>query len=79
MNTTPAKNSRKDGIVTTIALLVVVIGTATGNAIAMFVMALLALIVIAIFDRQKLGRHFWPLMSVVAAIAFALSFALSWH
>ena len=61
---------RKGGLVLAMSILVLLVGTATGNAFAMLVMAVAALAVVGIFYRQELG---WTalLTIVVAAVAAA--------
>ena len=73
MNTPPATNSRRDNLVTAIGVLVLLLGTATGNAIVMLGLSVVALVVIAVFYRKTIGG---PLMLVgagtIAAIACIL-------
>jgi hypothetical protein len=68
-----ATNSRKDGIVTAIGVLVLLLGTATGNAIAMLVMSIVGLAVITIFYRQSFGRIALLVMLVGACTAAAVA------
>jgi hypothetical protein len=74
---TTIDKSRKDSIVTAISLLVVVIGTATGNAFTMLVMAAVASGMIAIWRRQDLGWHGIWVMIVAAVTAAAIAFTMS--
>jgi hypothetical protein len=71
--TPPSSNALSDTVLIAIALIVLLIGTATGNALALLAMALVALVVIALGWRRKLGR---PVL-LVGAIAFAVAFAVA--
>ena len=77
MNSTPTSESRNDGIVTAIAVLVLMLGTATGNAYAMFVMGSFALVILAVFFRQRAGKHVWLLTGVAAAVAAVMAIAIT--
>lgn len=66
MNTTTNTNVRRDGVITAIGIIVLLIGTATGNALAMSAAALVALAAIAIVFRNKSGSR------ILASIATAL-------
>ena len=77
MNTTPAKTSSKSGIVTAIGVLVLLLGTATGNAYVLLVMSIVALAVIGIFYRHELSRIAWMVMLVAVATAVAVAFAIT--
>ena len=66
MNTTTDTNVRRDGVITAIGIIVLLIATATGNAFAMLAAALVALAAIAIVFRNKSGSR------ILAAIATAL-------
>jgi hypothetical protein len=77
MNTTPVKDSRKAEIVTAIGLLVLLLGTATGNAFALLAMSLVALAVITIFYRQELRRHAWLVILAATATAVTVSFTIA--
>lgn len=59
--------ARKDGIVLALAVVILLIGTATGNAIAMFVASMIALFAVAVFYRRHIGSS-----SIVAAMAAAV-------
>jgi hypothetical protein len=73
--------TRKDGIVIAIAIVVLVIGTATGSAYAMLGMAVAGLIVSAILYRgtfqHREGLIVLTATAVVTAVAFAAGFVLS--
>ena len=66
MNTVPAHDSRNDKIVTTVGLLVLLLGTATGDAYAMLVMSVFALFVMAVFLREGRGRAVLLTLAVAA-------------
>jgi len=68
------KESKLDGILTAIGLLVLVIGTATGNAYVMFAMAIGALVAVAIFGRNSFSWRALFGVTVAAATAFAFAF-----
>jgi hypothetical protein len=64
-------NSRRDDIVGAIAIIVLLIGTATGNAYAMLAMSVTALILLAVFYRRQIGSG--PiLVALVAAVTAAV-------
>lgn len=57
-------DSRKDDLLGAIAVIVLLIGTATGNAYAMLGMSVVSLVLIAVFCRQKIGVvRFWSRLS----------------
>jgi hypothetical protein len=70
-------NSRKDGIVTAIGVLVLVIGTATGNAYVMLALAVVALVVLAVFFRKRVGRTALLAMAVSAVTVAAVAAAIT--
>jgi hypothetical protein len=77
MNQTPATDSRKDSIIAVIGVLVLLIGTATGNAWAMLAMSVVALVVMAVLYRRGLGRNMIRAIIVAAATAFVVAIAVS--
>ena len=77
MNSTATPGSRHDAIVTAIAVLVLMLGTATGNAYAMFAVASFALVILAVFFRQRAGRQAWLLAGVAAAVAAVMAIAIT--
>ncbi len=77
MNPTADSPSRKDSIVAIVGLLVLLLGVATGNAIAMLVMSVVGLVGIAILDCQRLGRTTWLAITVSAIIAAVTVIAIS--
>lgn len=74
MNTRPNQDSKRDEIITAIGLLVLLIGTATGNAIAMLTMAIVTLAVIAVFFRHRIGQK--ALLTIVAATSVSFAVAM---
>ncbi len=76
MNTQTENQSHRDGIVTAIGVLVLLIGTATGSAITLLVMSLIGIIVIPIFYRQQLRQPAWLVMIGIAAIAAVTAITL---
>ncbi len=77
MNSPPATESRKDSIVTAIGVLVLLLGTATGNAWVMLAMSVVALAVMAVLYRRGPGRNTIRVILVAAATAFVVAFAVS--
>jgi len=65
------------GIVTALGVLVLVLGTATGNAYVMFAAAIAAIIAVAIFGRKSLSWHVVFGMAVVTVAAFAFAFGIT--
>ena len=72
MNTPSATSSRSDGIVISIGVLVLFLGTATNDANAMLIMSLLGLVLISVFFRESLGTAGWLLMLIGASTAAAV-------
>jgi hypothetical protein len=77
MNAKPATYSRKSGIVTAIGIVVLLLGTATGNAYAMLAMAVVALVMIAALYREELGRNAWLAMVLALTAGTAAAIALA--
>jgi hypothetical protein len=69
--------ARKDGIVAAIGVLVLLLGTATGNAYSMLAIALIGLGVLALFYRQTVGRNALVALTVAAAAAIAVVIAIA--
>ena len=77
MNSTPTTRTRQDGIVTAIGVLVLLLGTATGNAYVMLAMSIVAIGLIAVFFRQRLKRSLSFVMIVAAMTAAVVAFAVT--
>jgi len=77
MNTPPVTNSRTDSIAAAIGVLVLLIGTATGNAWAMLTMAVVALAALAVMYRRGIGRNLVRAMILAAATAIVVAIAIS--
>lgn len=77
MNTVPAHDSRNDKIVTAVGLLVLLIGTATGNAYAMLAMSLVALVVMSVFLRNGRTRLVLLTLAVAAAIGAGVAVVIA--
>jgi hypothetical protein len=75
MNT--ANDSKLNGIVEAIGILVLVLGTATGNAYVMFAMAIAAIVALAIFGSNSFSWRAAFAMSVAAVTAFAMAFGIA--
>jgi hypothetical protein len=76
MDQLPAPNTRKDTIAAAVGVLVLLLGTATGNAWVMLAMSLVALAVMAFLYRRGLGRNMIRAIIVAAATAFVVAFAI---
>jgi hypothetical protein len=72
-----ADNSKLNGIVTALGILVLVIGTASGNAYVMLAMAVAALAGIAIVSRRAMGWRALVAMTAAAATAFAVAIGIT--
>jgi hypothetical protein len=77
MNPPPVTDSRKDTIAAAIGVLVLLLGTATGNAWAMLAMSVVALAVMVILYRRGPGRNTIRVILVAAATAFVVAIAVS--
>lgn len=77
MNPANTADSRKGGLVAAIGVFVLLLGTATGNAHAMLIMAMIALVVISIIYRQQLDRNALVATIVAAAVATAVAIAIA--
>jgi hypothetical protein len=69
--------TRRDGLVVAISILVLVIGTATGNAYAMFGISLAALALVTIWYRKRIGGGAILITSLAAVTAMVIAFALT--
>jgi O-antigen ligase len=63
--------SRRDDLFGAIAVIVLLIGTATGNAYALLGMSVAALMLMVVFGRKRLGRGAL-LAALVAAVTAAV-------
>ncbi len=70
-------DSRRDDLFGTISVLVLLIGTATGNAIILFAMSLAALLLMVMFGRTRLGRGALLAALVAAVTAAVIAIVLS--
>ena len=77
MNPTPLSNSLKNGIVAAIGLLVLLIGTATGNAYVMLAMAIIALLAITMLVREHLRGNVLFAIFATAVAAFVVAMAIA--
>jgi hypothetical protein len=77
MNAQTDDHSRTDGIVAVTGALVLLIGTATGNAILMAATCMFGFVVMLVGVRQRWGRTTWLIMMVSAAIAAVTAIAIT--
>ena len=77
MTATSPVNTRKDGIVGAIGILIILIGTATGSAYALLGMSVIALAFLAIFYREHMGRKSILIICAAAIFAMALVAAIT--
>jgi hypothetical protein len=66
-----ATGSRRDDVLGVIGVIILLIGTATGNAYAMLGMSVTALILLAVFCRRQIGSGAL-LVAFVAAVTAAV-------
>lgn len=69
-------DSRKDGIVTAICVLVFLVSTATGSAYVMFIVSIVTLALMTLFYRERLGRMPLLALGVAAVAAFFAAYAV---
>ena len=69
--------SRKDDLLGAIAVIVLLIGTATGNAYAMLGMSVAALVLIALFCRRRIGSGALLVALVAALTAAAIGIVMA--
>jgi hypothetical protein len=70
-------DSKLNGILTAIGIIVLLLGAATGNAYVMFAVAIAAIVGVAICGRKSFR---WPVlfgMTVAAVTAFAVAFGIT--
>lgn len=70
-------DTKLNGIVTAIGIIVLLLGTATGNAYVMFIMAIAAIVAVAIFGRKSLSWGAVFGMTVAVVTAFAVAFGIT--
>jgi hypothetical protein len=70
-------DSKLNEMVTAIGILVLVLGTATGNAYVMFAMAIVALVAVAIVGRKSFGWRALLGVTVATVTAIAVAFGVS--
>ena len=75
MNT--ANESRMNGFVEAVGIMVLMLGTATGNAYVMLAMAVAAIVAVAILGRTSLSWRALFGMAVAAVTAFALAIGIT--
>lgn len=73
MNTTDRQRARKEGIVAVIALVVLLIGTATGSAVAMFILAVLGMAIVAVIYARTFNLKTALVIATSMLIAFAIA------
>ena len=77
-----AASSRKDDLFATLAVVILLIGTATGSGIAMFVMSVITLALMVVFYRKEIRREEYRsgvllLVLVAAVTAFVIGIVLT--
>lgn len=69
--------SRRDDLVLTVAVIVLLVGTATGSAYVMLGMSVPAIILLAVFYRQHLGAGALLAAFLAAVIAAGIAAVVS--
>ncbi|MCA8985787.1 MAG: hypothetical protein KDB22_29230 [Planctomycetales bacterium] len=80
MNDTPQSTLRRDSLTVAVGFVVLLIGTATGNAVAMIVLAAIGFIAIAMINRDRIqSQRTRTLLAIVtsASVAYIIAFALT--
>lgn len=77
MNTTTKTSSRWDGFVAAIGLIILLIGTSTGNSMAMLIASLVALAMISAAYRNSIGRKAFLIFVAAASIGCATVMTLT--
>ena len=77
MNDSSTVESRRDGIVVAIGVLTLLIGTASGNALAMVGMSVLGIVLIGGCYRGRWGAMQMLVACVAMVVAFAVAFAFT--
>lgn len=70
-------NAQRDDLLGALAVIVFLIGTATGNAYAMLGMSVVALILIAVFRRERIGSGAILVTLVAAVTALAIGIVMT--
>ena len=70
-------DSTLNGIVTAIGILVLVLGTASGNAYVLFTMAIAAIVAVALFGRKSFSWRVVFGVTVAAVTACAVAFGIT--
>ena len=70
-------DSRREDLFGAISVLVLLIGTATGNAMILLAMSLAALLLMVMFGRKRLGRGALLAALVAAVTAAVIAIVLS--
>jgi hypothetical protein len=70
-------NSRRDDLLAVIAVVILLIGAATGNAYAMLGMSVATLIVLAVFYRRQIGSGVILVSFAAALTAAAIGFVVA--
>lgn len=77
MNAETKNQSRSDAVISAIGVLVLLLGAASGSARVMLALAVIGLVVIPVFCRQRMGRTAWLAMGVSATIAIVTAFFIT--
>lgn len=77
MNTETNSHSRRDEIVTAIGVLALILGTATGDAVTMLIIAVVSLAVVSLIYLRNMGIRLFLLAFVAASIAFTVAMGIS--
>ena len=77
MTTLPNHASRNGGIIAAVGVAVLLIGTATGNAITMLVLSIAGLAAICIIERKRLHKSHFLVICLSASVACILAYAMT--
>lgn len=79
MHATPVTHSRRDDFITAIGVLVLLLGTASGNALVLLAMSIIALLLLtAISCHQSRARNAIWVIVIAMATSIAVGSALAW-